>query len=93
MRSGVEEAARATPSHAVSSSRGVVEGVESRVRPPSSSGVRRTSPQGEQELCPVIFMISACSDIIGFSAVRASGFARVGESRIFFENTVRRILK
>ena len=29
------------------------------------------------------------SDIIGFSAVRASGFSRVGESRIFFENTVR----
>ena len=34
-----------------------------------------------------IFLI--ISDIIGFSAVRASGFSRVGESRIFFENTVR----
>ena len=31
------------------------------------------------------------ADIIGFSAVRASGFSRVGESRIFFENTVRNL--
>ena len=28
------------------------------------------------------------SDVVGFSAVRASGFSRMGDSRIFFENTV-----
>ena len=27
-------------------------------------------------------------DIVGFSAIRASGFSRVGDSRIYFENTV-----
>ena len=75
--------------HVVSCSRGVV---EARVRPPSSSGVRRTSPHGQDELWLIFFIISGYADIIGFSAVRASGFARVGESRIFFENTVRRIL-
>ena len=62
------------------------------MRPPSSSGVRRTSPHGEDELWLAFFIICGCTDIIGFSAVRASGFARVGESRIFFENTVRKIL-
>ena len=27
-------------------------------------------------------------DIVGFSAIRASGFSRAGDSRIYFENTV-----
>jgi len=48
------------------------DGPEGRIRPPGSNPARRTQPE----------------DIIGFSAVRASGFSRVGESRIFFENTV-----
>ena len=29
--------------------------------------------------------------MVGFSAVRASGFSRMGDSRIFFENTVKTV--
>jgi len=50
-------------------------GPEPRIPPPEPTktyNLRRTSPH----------------DIVGFSAVRASGFSRMGDSRIFFENTV-----
>merc|ERR1719474_1087665 len=48
---------------------------EPRIPPPEPTrtyNLQRTSPH----------------DIVGFSAVRASGFSRMGDSRIFFENTV-----
>jgi len=41
-------------------------------RPTKTYNLQRTSPH----------------DVVGFSAVRASGFSRMGDSRIFFENTI-----
>lgn len=71
-----------------------LEKLESRNSKPSRHPVsvashRRTSPNGDYQ---GLFLDSKSSlDIVGFSAVRASGFSREGNSRIYFENTVKEI--
>ena len=67
--------------------------LESRETPPSRRNPvsvvshKRTSPKGCCDLVMKSYL-ETILDIVGFSAIRASGFSREGNSRIYFENTV-----
>ena len=58
-------------------------------RPVSVATHRRSSPTGGSDIGANIGKNNVFySDIVGFSAIRASGISRTGNTRIYFENTV-----
>ena len=72
---------------------------EPRIPPPNQKPVsvaafKRTSPNGRKKY-PSEFLnqMNHVLDIVGFSAIRASGFSRAGNSRIYFEKTVKKDLQ
>ena len=60
-------------------------------RPVSVVTHRRSSPTGGSDIGAKLRKYDnnvLCPDIVGFSAIRASGISRMGNTRIYFENTV-----